>query len=139
MAARSSRPDAPPEPANPVLKVDRLTHRPDFLRCARGFRRVTPSLTLEAAVAPDKYAFSLRARVGFTATKKLGGAVERNRAKRRLRAAAAALLPLYGLGGTDYVLVARAGTLVRPFAQILDDLGLSLQAVREKLARKEEF
>jgi hypothetical protein len=43
------------------------------------------------------------------------------------------------LGGTDYVLVARAGTLVRPFAQILDDLGLSLQAVREKLARKEEF
>jgi ribonuclease P protein component len=119
--------------------VDRLTHRPDFLRCARGLRRVTPSLTLEVTAAPEKYAFPLRARVGFTATKKLGGAVERNRAKRRLRAAAAALLPLYGLGGTDYVLVARAGTLVRPFGQILEDLALSLRAVREKLARKEEF
>jgi ribonuclease P protein component len=139
MAARSFPPDAPPEPQIPVLKVGRLTHRSDFLRCARGFRQVTPSLMLEAAVAPDKYALALRARVGFTATKKLGGAVERNRAKRRLRAAAAALLPLYGLGGTDYVLVARAGTLVRPFAQILEDLARSLRAVREKLARKEEF
>jgi ribonuclease P protein component len=139
MAARSSRPDARPESAIPTLKVDRLTHRPDFLRCARGLRRVTPSLTLEATAAPEKYALPLRARVGFTATEKLGGAVERNRAKRRLRAAAAALLPLYGLGGTDYVLVARAGTLVRPFGQILEDLALSLRAVREKLARKEEF
>ena len=119
--------------------MDRLKHRPDFLRCARGFRRVTASLTLEAAATPEKYALPSRSRVGFTATKKLGGAVERNRAKRRLRAAAAALLPLYGLEGTDYVLVARAGTLVRPFAQILEDLAGSLNAAREKLARSQEF
>jgi ribonuclease P protein component len=139
MAARSSRPELPPESSAQRLKVDRLRHRPDFLRCARGFRRVTLSLTLEVVPTPEKYAGPPRARVGFTATKKLGGAVERNRAKRRLRAAAAALLPLYGLEGTDYVLVARAGTLVRPFAQILEDLAASLNAAREKLARWEEF
>lgn len=139
MAARSSRPEPPPEIRAQTLKVDRLRHRPDFLRCARGFRRVTPSLTLEAALAPGAYRQPSRVRAGFTATKKLGGAVERNRAKRRLRAAAAALLPLYGVGGSDYVLVARAGTLDRPFAQILEDLTASLNAAREKLARKEEF
>jgi ribonuclease P protein component len=139
MAARNSQPNARPEPSPTSLKVDRLKHRPDFLRCARGFRRITPSLTLEAARVPEKYSEPARTRVGFTATKKLGGAVERNRAKRRLRAAAAALLPLYGLEGTDYVLVARAGTLARPFSQILEDLAASLHAAREKLARKEEF
>jgi ribonuclease P protein component len=71
------------------------------------------------------------ARVGFTATKKtIGRAVERNRAKRRLRAAAAALLPLYGMGGNDYVLVARAATLTRPFADLLEDLAVTLKAAR---------
>ena len=139
MAARSSRPDPPPEVLAQPLKVDRLRHRPDFLCCARGFRRVTASLTLEATIAPETYRQPSRARVGFTATKKLGGAVERNRAKRRLRAAAAALLPLYGVHGADYVLVARAGTLDRPFAKLLEDLAASLNAAREKLARKEEF
>ncbi|HEY1961039.1 MAG TPA: ribonuclease P protein component [Rhizomicrobium sp.] len=117
--------------------MERLKHRPDFLACARGFRRVMPGLSLEAAGTPGKYATADMVRVGFTATKKLGGAVERNRAKRRLRAAAAALLPLYGLPGSDYVLVARAGTLTRPFAELLEDLAVSLKAAGAKLARKE--
>jgi ribonuclease P protein component len=117
--------------------VERLKHRPDFLACARGFRRVTPGVSLEAAATPAKYAKTGVARVGFTATKKIGGAVERNRAKRRLRAAAAALLPLYGVEGNDYVLVARAGTLTRPFAELLEDLALSLKAAKVKLARRE--
>src|SRR6185437_461080 len=70
------------------LHVERLKHRPDFLRCARGQRRVTPSVTLETAATPVDYAKAGTVRVGFTATKKtIGGAVERNRAKRRLRAA----------------------------------------------------
>lgn len=77
--------------------------------------------------------------MGFTATKKtIGGAVERNRAKRRLRAAAAALLPLYGVAGSDYVLVARAGTLRRPFADLLEDLTVSLKGARQTLVRTEE-
>jgi ribonuclease P protein component len=117
--------------------MERLMHRPDFLACARGFRNVMPGLSLEAAMTPAKYITPGTARVGFTATKRVGGAVERNRAKRRLRAAAAALLPLYGLPGSDYVLVARAGTLKRPFAALLEDLAVSLKAAGPKLARNE--
>jgi ribonuclease P protein component len=60
-------------------------------------------------------------RVGFTATKRLGGAVTRNRAKRRLREAARALLPQYGQPGCDYVLIARQGAAERPWDRLLDD------------------
>ena len=139
MAGRSSPPEASPGPATTSLRIERLRHRPDFLRCASGFRRVTLSVTLEVAGTPEKYRRPETARVGFTATKKsIGGAVERNGAKRRLRAAAEAQLPLYGLAGHDYVLVARPGTLTQPFATLLADVASSLEAARDKLAVKAE-
>ena len=74
-------------------------------------------------------------RVGFTASKKVGGAVIRNRAKRRLRAAAAAVLPLSGIAGTDYVLVARRDTEGRPFETLLSDLASALRAAHVKLGQ----
>lgn len=94
-----------------------------------------PTMTMEAISAPEAFAAAGSLRAGFTATKKLGGAVERNRAKRRLRAAAAAVLPLYGREGNDYVLVARAATLTAPFAQLLEELAAALQAVHARLAK----
>jgi ribonuclease P protein component len=115
--------------------MERLRIRPDFLRAARGIRKVVPSVTLELCPTPEAISKPRGLRVGFTATKKLGGAVERNRAKRRLRAAAAALLPLYGQGGNDYVLVARPETLTRPFSGLLEDLATALQAAHAKLGR----
>ncbi|HEY4115747.1 MAG TPA: ribonuclease P protein component [Rhizomicrobium sp.] len=115
--------------------LDRLRHRADFLRAQRGVRRVFPTVTLEAIATPEKFSKPSNVRVGFTATKKLGGAVERNRAKRRLRAAAAAVLPLYGREGNDYVLVARSATLTAPFAQLQEELAAALKAAHARLAR----
>lgn len=115
--------------------MERLKKRPDFLRAAKGVRRVAPSVTLELCPTPEAAAKPGAVRVGFTATRKLGGAVERNRAKRRLRAAAAAVLPLYGREGNDYVLVARQDTLTRPFDGLLADLTQALHAAHSKLGR----
>jgi ribonuclease P protein component len=61
-------------------------------------------------------------RVGFTVTKKVGNAVERNRIKRRLRAAAREILPAQARCGYDFVLIGRKGTLTRPFADLKSDL-----------------
>jgi len=115
------------------LKADRLKTRADFLRAQRGVRKSAPGLTLEACFTPAPAAKPGRFRVGFTASRKVGGAVERNRAKRRLREAARAVLPLSGRERTDYVLVARPATLVRPFEALLRDLAAALVTAHLKL------
>ena len=115
--------------------MDRLKTRADFLRAQRGVRRSAASLTLEVCPTPMAIASPGGLRVGFTASRKIGRAVERNRAKRRLRAAAAALLPLYGREGNDYVLVARRETLTRPFQGLLADLAGALQATHASSGR----
>ena len=112
--------------------MNRLKSREDFLRAQKGVRRVTASLTLEACLSPEP-ATEAALRVGFTATKKLGNAVTRNRAKRRLRAAAQATLPLSGRAAHDYVLVARPGTLSRPFSSLVEDLAAAVKAAHLKL------
>ncbi len=112
--------------------MDHLKQRSDFLRAARGIRRVTPGLTLEICANPAPTA---GIRVGFTASRKVGNAVVRNRSKRRLRAAAAAILPLSGMAGTDYVLVARPDTVGRPFESLKADLAGALRAAHLKLDR----
>jgi ribonuclease P protein component len=111
--------------------VARLKRRAEFLRVAGGRRKwVTPGLILQALRRPAAgagEAASEAPRVGFTASRKVGIAVSRNRARRRLRAAAEHVLPAHAAGGHDYVLIARGETLTRPFASLLTDLETALR------------
>ncbi len=66
-------------------------------------------------------------RVGFTVTKKIGGAVVRNRMKRRLRALARELVPSGGLPGSDHVLIGRSGGIEREFSLLRQELANALQ------------
>ncbi|HEY1875810.1 MAG TPA: ribonuclease P protein component [Rhizomicrobium sp.] len=116
--------------------MERLKKRADFLRAARGLRRVEGAITLEICPTPAPETRPDCLRIGFTASKKIGNAVTRNRAKRRLRAAASQLLPLLGRQGHDYVLVARGTTVGRPFPALLSDITTALKAAHRKLDAK---
>jgi ribonuclease P protein component len=107
-----------------------LKTRADFLRvAASGCRAVRPGLILQAAARPSGIVDGRLVRVGFTASRRVGNAVVRNRAKRRLRAAAAEILARHGKPGTDYVLIARAGTGGRRYADLVGDLASALRQV----------
>ncbi len=69
-------------------------------------------------------------RVGFTVTKKIGGAVVRNRMKRRLRALAREILPAGGFAGSDHVLIGRSGGVEREFALLREELARALDKLR---------
>ena len=94
-----------------------------------------PSLVLEARVR-DQVAALPMARFGFTASKTIGGAVARNRARRRLKEAVRLTGPRHALEGYDYVLIARAGTVQRRFTELIKDLERALAKVHEPSPKK---
>ena len=104
-------------------EIRRLTRRPQFLAAAKGRSEARGGVVIQALERADG---DTAIGVGFTATRKIGGAVVRNRAKRRLRAAAQTLMPEMGRPGFDYVLVARMGTAARPWDRLLDDVKSAL-------------
>ena len=107
-----------------------LKNRPDFLACARARKQGTSGMMVQARQRSDD---SNAMRVGFTCSKKVGNAVARNRAKRRLREVARLVLPEHGRPGWDYVLIGRHGaTATRPFEMLQGDLIYALRKLHSQ-------
>lgn len=125
---RAAASGCPPDPSV-TGRLGRLRKRASFLRAARGWRSVKPAFILQIVARDDDPTIG----IGFTASKKIGNAVARNRARRRLREAARCVLPDHGLPGHDHVLVARAGVVAYPFASLTEDLTEALAVARTRL------
>lgn len=107
---------------------ERLTRRAEFRRLTRARRsQAVPGLVLQALQRPGGEG---EARVGLTASRKIGNAVVRNRARRRLRALAEKVIPLHAERGHDYVMIARKGTAERSFAALVEDLETALKRLK---------
>ena len=110
--------------------VSRLTKRAQFLFVRHGVRTARGAVLIEAR---PRLQGGGPPGLGITASKKVGNAVIRNRARRRLREAARKLLPQLGLAGVDYVFVARQSTPDAPWEGLLDDVGNALIRLRADL------
>ena len=113
-AERSPRPR--PQEAQ---RLTTISKRADFLAANAGKRAATPGFVL---LVRDRADGSIAKRAGFTVTKRIGGAVIRNRLKRRLRALARDIVPSNGVAGADHVFIGRSGGVEREFALLRSDL-----------------
>ncbi len=126
-AARSCRPEVAgevtKEPSGKsvtrLATIAKLARRSDFLAARNAPVVRTPAIVVARNARCDSDPV---VRVGLTVTKKLGGAVTRNRIKRRLRAACRDCLPADASPGSDYILIARPAALDRPYRQLVDEL-----------------
>jgi ribonuclease P protein component len=110
-----------------LVLMNRIVKRADFLAAAKAARANNPSFSLQARDRKDGDAL----RLGLTVTKKVGNSVERNRIRRRLRAAARAVLPQAGKSGFDYVVVARRLALTADFPELTSGLENTLKQVHK--------
>ncbi len=118
------------------MKLTTLKKRSEFLRIRGGARCPTPPFVLETKLRTEPGSANDPPRFGFTVTKAIGGAVERNRIRRRLKAAVTALAATSARPGHDYVLIARKDALDLPFATLKKDLERAFHRVHHAPAAK---
>jgi len=111
--------------------MERLKQRADFLAAAAGAKAPGGAFVLQARARGD----SAPSRVGFTVSKKVGNAVERNRVRRRLREVVRLSAALTAEAGRDYVLIGRRTALREPFERMVADFAGALKRVGKKRAR----
>ncbi|MCA0400196.1 MAG: ribonuclease P protein component [Proteobacteria bacterium] len=114
----------------PSFRLHILKKRSEFKAAANGARFSTPAFTLQRKPAGDEPKEGLR--FGFTVTKKVGNAVERNRIRRRLRAAVREAGPHLAQTGLDLVLVARREALAADFSTLVEDIRRAVSIVAER-------
>ena len=105
--------------------MERLRQRADYLAAATGAKALAAGFVLQARRREDEGP----ARVGFTVTKKVGNAVERNRVRRRLRELVRLNAERHVRTGHDYVMVGRRGALTIPFARMIEDFATAIGRV----------
>ena len=135
--ARTTAPSDRPPPRLVTLK-----RRSQFLRIRKGARWATSAFVLEAKrrvdepVANPALANSDEPRFGFTVTKQVGKAVERNRIRRRLKAAVRDVLMTHATRDFDYVLIARRPALTSAYGTLVADLVTALERIHRAPATK---
>jgi len=119
-------------------RVTTLKRRSDYLRVRKGARCATAAFVLEAKARSERESSrpALGPRFGFTVTRQIGKAVERNRIRRRLKAAVRAAAETHAKGEFDYVLIARRPALTSHFAALVGELARALARVHRAPARR---
>jgi ribonuclease P protein component len=117
----------------PQTDITVLTRRADFVSAAgSGLKFIKPSVIVQSQKRQNPHS-EISIRIGFTATKKLGNAVVRNRVKRRLRAAAAKLVPELGVSGCDYVFIGREQAYKGSFDDLIRDMKHALKRLSDMI------
>src|SRR3954452_3348957 len=127
------RPQSAERPSRPrpqeAQRLGTIKKRADFLAANGGLRASTPGFVL---LVRDRKDADPAMRVGFTVTKKIGGAVVRNRMKRRFRALAREIVPVKGFSGADHVMIGRSKGIERDFGQLRSELASALDRLRRQ-------
>jgi len=128
-AGRTQGAERPSRPrAQEAERLTTIKRRADFLAANAGLRATTPGFILLVRDRKDR---DPQMRVGFTVTKKIGGAVIRNRMKRRFRALAREIVPAKGIPGADHVMIGRAKGIERDFGLLRTELAGALDRLRK--------
>ena len=118
-----------------MAKIFTFKKRKDFLRVASGYHIVTHNMVLQATRSLSE---TDDIWVGYTATKRIGNAVCRNKSKRRLRAVVREVLPKCALPNVDYVFIARKYTASCPFEELRQDTVYAIKKIHKNFVESSD-